>query len=72
VYNNGYIGTNCLSNNGVTIRPVHKIFNLHELTLCILGVVKVVVYGHETGFEAQTNREVKYDCFLISVKVTAE
>ncbi len=35
------------------------------------GVVKVVVYGHETSFEARTNREVKYD-FPISVEATAE
>lgn len=63
---------NCLSDARATVRPVHRSFNLHELTLLVLGVVKVVVYGHETSFEDGTNREVKYDYFLISVEVTAE
>jgi hypothetical protein len=45
---------------------------MHVLTLCLLVVVEVVVHGHETSFEAGTNREVKCDCFLISVRVTTE
>ena len=72
MYQSVNIGTNCLSNACVTIGPVQKISNIHVLTLCLLGVIEVVVQGHETSFEAGTNRGVKYDCFLISVKVTTE
>jgi len=72
VYKSVNIGTNCLSDACVTIGTVQKISNMHVLTLCLLKIVEVVIQGHETSFEAGTNREVKYDGFLISVKVTAE
>jgi hypothetical protein len=72
VYKSVNIGTNCLSDACVTIGTVQKTSNMHVLPLCLLKVVEVVMHGHEISFEAGTNREVKYDCILISVKVTAE